>query len=135
MNGRILKRIRLNIDIKKTPKDKIKIWLNERFSKSQIKRFTFSDYIQPVSKVIPLEKGFVALRRNGYGTECLEPVYGEYFDYDLNLIGKVQFPCFDRINANIRGLSRITIKYISGYLYLLKEANEEYILEKWKVIE
>ncbi len=134
-NGKIIKRVRLNVEMKKVPLNMKNKWLHEQSSRVGIERRVFTDWIQPASKVVPLEKGFVVIRRKDYMDECNGLVDADYFNFDLEMLGKVNFPCFYDHNRLTRGYISSYIMSFNGYLYLTSEINEEYYLEKWRLNE
>ena len=137
MNGNKLKQVRLNVSKRKVPKEKKKEWLFEQLGNYGVKKCDLANEIQPASWAIPLEKGFVVIRRNDYSTVCRGMVEADYFDYELNLMGKTGVPCFYRIFQIKSSLMPDTYHYQDGYLYLIyeNEEAEEFYLEKWKVEE
>ncbi|MCX6579704.1 MAG: hypothetical protein NT166_05915 [Candidatus Aminicenantes bacterium] len=137
LSGKMLKQIRVDVEKKTVPSEKKMEWLNEQ---SRLKdRVTLTDIIQPAGWMAPLGKGFVVIRRHTYNTACEGLVEGDYFDYDLHLLGKVQFPCFYRIYYLLRANFPRSVAYENGYVYIinqdLKEVDEDINLEKWSVTE
>ena len=59
----------------------------------------------------------------------------DYFDFNLNMKGKVQFPCFMRFNRVSTGYNWPNTGFMDGCLYLTVERGEDTFLEKWQVIE
>ena len=139
LSGKQLKSVRLETKKITVPSDLRMIWLKEQRGPGLLNRASLVDIIHPASWMIPLGKGFVVIRRNSYSTNCVGLVDADYFNYDLNLLGKVKFPCFYPIyhlaNANLPR----SFAYINGYVYLitqdLKETDEDINIEKWKLIE
>ncbi len=134
-NGNIIKNVRLNVEIKKVPPEMKSKWLREQASRLMVNRSKLTDWIHPVAKMVPLKKGFVVIRRKDYMDECRGMVEGDYFNFDVEVRGKVQFPCFFRINKLRRGYITRTVMSFGGYLYLANEINEEYVFEKWRLSE
>jgi len=138
LEGQLLKNVRVNVEKKKVPKEKKIPWLKEQRGGRSLEKFDLADHIQPAGWMVPLGKGFAVVRRNGYGTGCNGLVEADYFDYQLNLKGKIEIPCFFRIYI-LRGVGYFiwTWQYQDGYLYLINEdeGNETFYLEKWKVVE
>lgn len=141
--GQIEKQVR--IDVEKIPTGSMEDnWLKEQMGinkhLSRIRlRLRLSDYVQPCAWMIPLEKGFVVIRKKGYSVSCRGLVDADYFDYNLNMLGKVKFPCFNEI---FRIRLQIFLQYadVGGKdLYLLNSietGNDEVIaLEKWHISE
>ncbi len=136
LNGKIIKKVRLNVSIKKVPKEIKNLWLSEQSpTRRTMDKKILTDWIQPATKAIPLEKGFVVIRREGYSTDCSGLVDGDYFNYDLELLGKVKFPCFYRIFTLRRGQPTRSIYSSNGFIYLVNDNEEEYFLEKWRITE
>ncbi len=135
--GKILSRIRVEHQERRVPPELKKTWLIEQIGRSpaNLARTVLVDEIQPASWMIPLEKGFVVVRRSSYSTSCQSPCEGDYFDYELNLVGKVTFPCFYRLFKMRFGYFPFYCFYKGGHLYLVNEYDEEFRLEKWKVQE
>ncbi len=134
LKGKILSNIKVDVKVIKTPEDKKKLWLKAmgRYFET---RCVMSDTVQPASWMVPLKKGFVVVRRYGYGSECSNLTKGDYFDYQLNLKGKVSFPCFYKIKYLSHGYFPETYHYQKGYLYIINEIDEDFFLEKWRVKE
>ena len=144
IKGKLEKQVK--VKVKKIPitKDNQDLWLKEQMGinryLSQLRtKIRFSEFVQPCAWMIPLEKGFVVIRKKGYSVLCQELVEADYFDYDLNLLGKVKFPCFNEI---FRLRRQIFLQYCdirSGILYLVnnvKNEDDEIIaLEKWRISE
>jgi hypothetical protein len=98
-------------------------------------RFSFSNTVTPTSWIVPLQKGFVVVRRKDYNAECAGLVEGDYFSYDVEFLGKVKIPCFSKIFQITGGMTIDSYRYENNYLYLINEAGEDYYVEKWKVHE
>jgi hypothetical protein len=137
MKGNKLKQVRMDVEKQKVPEEKKKEWLFEQAGTYGIKRCDLTEEIQPVSWTVPLERGFAVIKRKGYTTGCRGLVDADYFDYELNLMGKTKIPCFYQIFKLKRLRFPATYLYHDGYLYLMyeDEEKEEYYLEKWKVEE
>ncbi len=137
LEGEILLKAKLKLNVERLDditKDKwLRAYLGNNYSK---KRFTMDDKKQFASWMIPLEKGFVIVRRNYKDFNCMKGILkGDYFDYELNFKGVVKFPCFYKNFTLTSGYFPNSIFFQEGYLYLLNEVNEDYYIEKWKVAE
>lgn len=136
LEGNAVKRIKVNTREKKVPPEMGKQWLKEILGEYYRKsKFTLTEYIQPASVMIPLKNGFVVTRRDRYGTSCTEHVEGDFFDYDLKLMGKLRFPCFSQVFRASTGYTSRTFQYSNDHLYLINNDNDEFFLERWKVVE
>jgi len=134
MGGQLLKKVRVNVDKKKVPEGEKISWLKYQ-EPALWNRIELVDDIQPACWMVPLGKGFAVIRREGYGDQCNGLVEADFFDYQLNLKGKLKIPCFYAIFKLRRGYFMWTYQYHEGYLYLVNEVDDTYYLEKWKVIE
>ncbi|GEM_PF-4164722 len=102
------------------------------------KKVGLPDYVYPASRFVPLEKGFIVVRRKKYTWNCEKFSEGDYFTWDLKPLGKVMLPCFSLIYFSQSGFLHYVKKYFrNGYLFLIREdENEEKIyLERWDVDE
>lgn len=139
LSGKQLKRIKVEVEKIPVPNDLRMAWLEEQIESRILDRFTLVDFVQPASWMIPLNKGFVVIRRSSYSTKCTGLVDADYFDYDLHLLGKVKFPCFYPIYQFSNVYFPRSFAYNDGYVYLitkdLKETDEDINLEKWKLVE
>ncbi len=133
--GNLLKKIIVDHKILKVPENMKVKWIKEWLGE-QCTDVTFPDIVHPAAAAVPLGKGFVILRRKDYSMLCTDVfMEGDYFDYDLNLLGKVKIPCF------FRGLVIIdkpiyTHHFQDGYLYTVTRGDDDrFILKKWLVKE
>jgi hypothetical protein len=105
----------------------------------QIKgRIFLPDVLQPASFMIPLGKGFAVIRRETYLLNCRGKamVTADYFDFQLNLKGQIQIPCFYRIFEVSQYYIPVSTQYNDGFLYLVGITDDEdFYLEKWQVLE
>ncbi|MCX6580094.1 MAG: hypothetical protein NT166_07910 [Candidatus Aminicenantes bacterium] len=142
LDGTLIHSVRVNVEIVPVLDSKREQWIKEHYGEYQRSpvKFVFTDYVLPTSWMIPLGKGFAVIRRYGYSRQCNGMVEADYFNYNLEMLGKIKIPCFDRIfDLTLFVLPRVTA-YSNGHLYLVskeidKDDNELYILEKWQVQE
>ena len=140
MNGKLEKSVRVKFKRISTPRDKIKDWVHEYIRHPKMP-MTFPPYIYPVAGIIPLNKGFIVVRINGYNKNCEDIngfAEGDYFNYNLEPMGKVNIPCFSNIFvcSNVYW-GRYMSSYAENNFYLIKEDEEDNktYLEKWRVEE
>jgi hypothetical protein len=85
--------------------------------------------------MIPLRKGFAIIRRHNFEQYKDGEVEADYFDYDLNMIGKIKMPYFYRYNS-FRYPGYGYYKYYTGnYLFTIEDTDENWKLKKWYVDE
>jgi hypothetical protein len=98
-------------------------------------RYILPEILVPTSWMIPLGKGFAVIRRHNFEQDKDGEVEADYFDYDLNMIGKIKMPYFFRYNSfRFPGLSYYKY-YTSNYLYTIDDTDEIWKLQKWYVDE
>jgi hypothetical protein len=134
--GKVLKKIIVAHKTLKAPEKMKKTWVKEWLPGDwAVANVTFADIIQPGVVAIPLGKGFAVLRRKDYSMVCKSGlVEGDYFDYHLNLFGKIKAPCFYRA-FDILYKPIYTHYFENGFLYLITEDKEGFKLAKWQVKE
>jgi hypothetical protein len=140
--GQMEKQVRIDVEKIPTPRDMEDKWLKEHKAINKYLariKLKLSDYIRPCAWMIPLEKGFVVIRQKGYSPSCQGLVDADYFDFDLNMLGKVKFPCFTETFHMRRHIFLQYARAADGFLYLVntveREDDEVIALEKWKISE
>lgn len=142
-NGNLVKQVQMDYEKIRTTNKMEEMWLKDPIFKNRtiMRKFKLklAEYVQPCAFMVPLEKGFVVTRKKDYNTACQGLVEGDYFDYDLNLLGKVNFPCFNEIFWLRTYIFLNACVFDRGILYLVnsveKENEDEITLEKWKISE
>ena len=142
--GKTEKEIRVDIKKVSISGKMAETWLQEHYGankylpKNRIK-IRLPEYVQPCAWMIPLEKGFVVIRKYGYSVYCQGLVEADYFNYNLDLLGKVKFPCFNEIFWLRNHVFLKSCEVKNGFLFLvnsIEKDNDEIItLEKWKITE
>jgi hypothetical protein len=135
LEGNCLKRIKVLVDEVKVPDSKRLEWLKAQSGSRMLNRSVLTDTVQPASWMVPLGKGLVVVRRYSYDTDCEGMVEGDYSSYELEMKGKVKIPCFWFIFKLRRDFHAKSFNYKDGYLYLIKETEHDFRLEKWLVKE
>jgi hypothetical protein len=125
------KPIKLNVNV--SEKERIIKMLRGR--RANPNAYILSENLVPTSWMIPLGKGFAIIRRHNFEQDKDGEVEADYFDYDLNMIGKIKVPYFFRYNSfRSPGLSYYK-SYTSNYLYTIEDTDENWKLKKWYVDE
>lgn len=138
INTRKAKKKRVNfkpvkINVSVSEKERIIKMLMGRIA--YLSRCTLSENLVPTSWMIPLGKGFAVIRRHNYEQDKEGEVEADYFDYDLNMMGKIKMPYFFRYNT-FRFAGPGNYKYYTGnYLYTIEDTDENWKLQKWYVDE
>lgn len=135
LKGDKLKDVIVKVKKIKISETEKKLYLKDHF---QLKNYrfkaTFSDYVMPASRMVPLNKGFIMIRRENYSTDCNGMAEGDYFNYGIEFVGKVKIPCFYQVYL-LRTTFWGSYQYDDGFLFLVNEVDEQLWLEKWQVEE
>jgi hypothetical protein len=125
------KPIKLNVNVPEKERI-IKMLMGRRANPN---RYILSENLVPTSWMIPLGKGFAVIRRHNFEQDKDGEVEADYFDYNLNMIGKIKMPYFFRYNSfRYPGLSNYKY-YTSNYLFTIEDTDENWKLKKWYVDE
>lgn len=137
MEGRLQKQIRVDTEIPRIEPEDQKKYVKEYLGQWGLRQgVKFHKIVQPASLVVPLEKGLVVIRRKDWRTVEEGFCEGDYFDYNLDLLGKVKIPPFFQCYF-VEGMkiSPPSKGYFNGYLYVIVESEQGFQLKKWKVQE
>lgn len=131
LDGQLLKSLHVELEPRPVPAGKRKQWVEVQVSRALRPRVKLAKHIQPATYMLPLSKGIAVIWRPGYGRECNGQTDAHYFSYDLELLGKVKIPCFFRIFKIWDTYFTRSFKTDDKHLYVTREANEGFVLEKW----
>lgn len=100
-------------------------------------QFTFPEYLWHACWILELGDGIAVGRRENYKPDTMKWIGADYFDNELNYLGKVKVPWFpnwnypDQVNSDIFFYSK------GDKLFSIEvretEADEEYWLTRWKI--
>ncbi|MCX6579702.1 MAG: hypothetical protein NT166_05905 [Candidatus Aminicenantes bacterium] len=125
------KPIKINVDASENERI-IKLLMGRRANPNE---YALPESLVPTSWMIPLGKGFAVIRRHNFEQDKDGDVEADYFDYDLNMIGKIKMPYFFRYNSfRFPGLSNYKA-YAGNYLFTIEDNDENWKLKKWYVDE
>jgi hypothetical protein len=137
LSGNIINNLYVNVNKLKTDNSSYDSFFNENgFPNTAKNMFYFPEHIDPVAKIIPLSKGFIAIRRiNQFHVTCNNVIEGDYFNYQLEYQGKVKIPCMENLLRLWPIHNGIFFGYSNGFLFLIDEKDEFNTISKWEVIE
>jgi len=125
------KPIKFNVNV--SEKERIIKMLRGR--RANPNEYILSENLVPTSWMIPLGKGFAIIRRHNFEQDKDGEIEADYFDYDLNMIGKIKMPYFFRYNSfRFPGFGYYQF-YTSNYLFTIEDTDENWMLKKWYVDE
>ncbi len=130
----------------------IKVRFNgQNYSKSQITKFKaawgenkpqnrvimYPGELWPACWMLRIGKGFAVARRKDYRPSGEQWIKADYFDLDLNFLGKISLPAFTNWNhPNYSWMYKSSDVFYNGEkLFIIRqdEDNEECILEEWSL--
>ncbi len=123
--------IKINVDV--SEKERIIKMLRGR--RANPNEYTLPENLVPTSWMIPLGKGFAVIRRHNFEQDKDGDVEADYFDYDLNMIGKIKMPYFFRYNSFRSPGYGYFKAYAGNYLFTIEDTDENWKLKKWYVDE
>ncbi len=137
LQGKIEKEITIdNIDKRAFSKTEYREWIE----KSNLKwpRFTFPERLYPACWLMKLGKGIAVARRQDYNPEMKGKIEADYFDTQLNFLGKVYLPSFPGWNFPAGFAADQYFYSIGDTLYFIEtietETDELYRLSRWRIV-
>ena len=123
----------IKVDVNVSEKERIIKRLSGRAANPN--QYVLPGYLIPTSWMIPLGKGFAVIRRHNFEQDKDGEIEADYFDYDLNMIGKIKMPYFFQYNSfRFPGFGYYN-SYANNYLYTIEDTDENWKLKKWYVDE
>ena len=141
LDGNIVKQITIKNFARKTfSRQETAGWIKEVGGMNPAE-FTFPSELWPACWIFELPNGFAVGRRNDYKPDKGEWIECDYFNKDLDYLGKIKVPWFRRWNNPIDG--QRYLDYMSflndGKFYFVEyketETDEEYYLTRWRIEE
>ncbi len=101
------------------------------------KNFTFPPALWPACWVMELGKGIAVGRRYDYSQEKRRYIEADYFDKELNFLGKINVPWFPQWNVPGQFNSDVFFQNIGRNVFIIEyretETDEEYWLTRWRL--
>ncbi len=140
LEGNVLKQIQVtNVDKKTFSKPQLARWL-KKYRELDPKGFTFPEELWPAAWVIELKDGIAVARRRDYNPIKTDWIICDYFDKELNYLGKINYPWFPGWNHPSQGQKKaefFSYLHEDGKLYCLEyketENDENYYLTRWRI--
>ncbi len=139
IKGKLIKNIKVKFKGKRFTENEIEKWIESHYGSKYKNRFLYPEELWPACWIMPLGKGIAVGRRKDYNTNRNEPIIVDYFDKDLNFIGKIKLSYFKYWNDPNGGqqFADILFNCKGDIIYRIKieakEDEEEYSLIKFKV--
>ncbi|MCP4215221.1 MAG: hypothetical protein GY765_11215 [bacterium] len=114
-------------------------WIETMDAKLSSTQFTFPERLWHPCWIIPVGNGLAVGRRDSYKPGKKEWVEADYFDKNLEYLGKIKLPCFDLWNAPSHINADILFFSKGNKLFFLEErvsdTEEDYYLTRWRIID
>jgi len=111
-------------------------WVETFFSKRQAKEFDFPEKLFPACWLMPIADGIAVGKCENYDPDDTGPVSADYFDPELNYLGKITIPYFRAWNNPHQGQDEAYNRFLhrKGKLYSIQwNDDDEYTITAWKV--
>jgi hypothetical protein len=133
-DGNVLKDKKINFESRSFARAVRKKWVDNFYPNDKYcqRRFDFPEKLYPACWLMQVGDGIAVGRCENYDPELKGPVPADYFDKDLNYLGKIKLPYFSWWNHPYTGQTFADIKFYSkdGKLYFLDDRDED---EYWIV--
>ena len=138
LSGKIIKDIRISFKERTFPRDLRKEWidtfcLDDEYCK---RRFDLPEDLWPAVWLIQVGDGIAVARTDSYAPGPKRPIPADYFDRDLNYLGKIELPYFEFWNHPNTGQYHAFIKFLTknGKLYFLEtRADDDYWIIRYGI--
>lgn len=136
LDGKIIKKVQVvNLEKVRFTNQERERWVQERgLNKS---RFTCPEYLWHACWILELGDGIAIGRRENYKPVTKEWGDADYFDKDLNFLGKIKLPWFSDWNFPDQLMSDIFFQSKGNMLFFIQtresETDEEFWLTRWRI--
>ncbi|MCP5045975.1 MAG: hypothetical protein GY940_02315 [bacterium] len=135
-DGNPLIRKKVSFKSKEFDKDRRKKWVRQVFRKERhIRGMDFPEKLWPACWLFPITGGIAVAKCENYDHDVKGPIPADYFDKDLNYLGRITLPYFDSWNDPGHGQRALNmfILYRNSKLYIIEERDEERWIVRWHV--
>jgi hypothetical protein len=100
--------------------------------------YDYPEDLMPACWMLPIGNGIAVGRCEDYDLDRKGPITADYFDKDLNFLGKISIPYFRAWNNPSQGVvqAEISVLYKDGKLYTIEtrgDDEDEYWIVRWSV--
>jgi hypothetical protein len=110
-------------------------WVEQFDGKEWVERFDYPEELWPACWMIPIHGGIAVGRCLTYDPNEKGPITADYFDPDLNGLGKITLPYFEAWNHPAHGQVRadMFVLYKNNKLYISEDQEGESRITRWEV--
>jgi hypothetical protein len=135
IDGNVLKEKKFAFQSKTFPGSDREKWVEKFFGKEKVKDFDFPAQLFPASWLMPIANGIAVGQCENYDLDDKGPVSADYFDPDLNYLGKITIPYFWAWNQPHHGQNEVYNRFLyrKEKLYHIQWKEDDYKIVVWKV--
>jgi hypothetical protein len=129
LKGNIIKDKKISFKARSFPRSLRKKWIDKFYAVDEYgkRRFDLTEELFPASWMTQVGDGIAVARCENYDPDIKGPVPADYFDKDLNYLGKIELPYFFKWNHPDTGQYHAYINFYSkdGKLYFLETRDDD----------
>lgn len=135
INGSVLKEKKIPFKSRNLSTEDRKKWIGQVFEKEWTKKFDYPEKLMPVSWMLAIAGGIAVAHCQNYDLDEKGPIPADFFDPDLNYLGKITLPYFWAWNLPGHGQAALGyhVLYKNGKLYYSEDREGEYWITRWNV--
>ncbi|HLP48286.1 MAG TPA: hypothetical protein VK469_20250 [Candidatus Kapabacteria bacterium] len=137
LDSSILKDKQFSFEAKTFSKSDLEEWVTKTFGPKGKQEFSFPEKLLPACWMMPIANGIAVGRCNNYNPDEKGPIIADYFDPDLNYLGKITVPYFWAWNRPDQGQCEAYYRFLykNGALYSVQigEELDDFQVVRWGV--
>ena len=136
LKGNLLKKVAVKFSNISFSKAELRQWLEKSFPyKERIPYLHFPEELWPACWLLPLGNGIAVGRRKDYKSSDIEWINADYFDLNLQYLGRIKLPFFNNWNDPMQGQDSVDqgvlVKGDQVFYIINDKENEDIIIRKW----
>lgn len=137
IDGKILKEKQFAFEAKTFSKSELEEWVTKFFGEKEKHEFSFPEKLFPACWMMPIANGIAVGRCKNYDPDDKGEISADYFDPDLNYLGKITIPYFWSWNNPDQGQKEAYYRFLykNGKLYSIEigEDLDDFQIVRWGV--
>lgn len=134
-DGEVLKERKIPFKSKNFAPELRERWIEKFYGARGTDRFDYPEKLWSACWLMPIAGGIAVGRCENYQPDVKGPIPADFFDRDLNYLGKIYLPYVNTWNDPLMGSVFADNKfyYKDGKLYVIEEKDETYRVTQWGV--
>lgn len=137
IDGKVLKDKQFAFEEKSFSRSEREEWITKAFGPKGKNQFSFPEKLYPACWMMPIANGIAVGKCNNYNPDEKTPITADYFDPDLNFLGKITLPYFWAWNHPAQGQCEAYYRFLykNGKLYSVEigENLDDFQVVRWGV--